>query len=175
MNYKSTILAVSALVVSLGGVVYAQSPEDQTTRRFSTKEEVCLHLLAKADEKAQDQQAYTDKINEVIENLTNFQLPEGTDADTQDIDAKKAEALAKANELKVKLESVFAQYEAVRPTIDCSDPEDALAKVKEARSNVQGGSFVSKYVGDINIAQLNAEAKTVRAQTGSVFGSLVRK
>lgn len=173
MNYKGIIAVSSVVIATLGGAAYAKTTEN--TRETRTKEEVCLNLLAKADEKAQNKQAYEDKINEIIEKINNFEVPADAGADTGDVEARRAEALAKANELKSRLSAVFAEYEAVRPTIDCSNPEDALAKVKEARSNVQGGSFVSKYVGDLNISGLNAEAKTVREQVKSVFGSMVAK
>lgn len=174
MKHTSLMLAVSLAVVVAGGVAYAES-NGQNQRSTRSKEQVCLDLLAKADERAQNKQKYLDKIDEAVQRLSEIEVPENSQVDPELIEQRKAEAQAKAQELRAKIEEVYAMYESVRPNIDCSDPEEALRTVREARDQIQGGSFVSKYVGELDVRGVISEAKSVREQVKTVFGSLVNR
>lgn len=163
MNYKVLALTVSMVLASAGGIVYAETRE-AGQRQTRTKEEICLDLLARADEKAQNKQEYLDRIDEAFQKLADLEVPADAGVDPGLIEEKKAQAEAKAQELRAKVEELYAVYASVKPEIDCSNPEEALQIVKDARAEMQGGSFISKYVGDLNISELNAQAKTVREQ-----------
>ncbi len=175
MNYKVLALVASAVLVSTGGMVFAETREKDQRQGGRTKEQVCMDLLAKADEKAQNKQEYLDKIDQALEKLTNLELPDDVGVDAGLIEEKKAQAQAKTQELKAKIEELYEAYASVRPQIDCSNPEEALQTVKNARDEMGMGTFVSRYVENLDTSDLNAQSRTVREEARTVFGSLMRR
>lgn len=185
LNFSLIVfLLVSSLFAS--GVLVGKKANAQKERQGRTKEQVCLDMLAKVDEKAQNRDEYINRLNEAIDKLLNLDLPEGY----EEYEAKRQEALAKANELKAALEALLAEYDKVRPTIDCSDPEEALRKVQQVKEEVTGrGSVVSQYAPDLDFKEVRDESKNakdivkdtksnvsdIRKSAESPFGALLGK